>query len=181
MRVHPRLGGRQIVEPAPEVFDQDLRIDPIEPLHAQTFFAELAVEQLVRAVATVAQIDYERSMFSGLHRLHAIGPRIVRSRLGRSRARVVSCRRFDRKRLPIFFAKQYPRTARYARIQPKFIGRADGGRRRRRKSSNIFSGRRGKHGSRASSAKFIGRTGMDFRCGDAYLARFGLRIMNPPL
>ena len=45
----------------------------------------------------------------------------------------------------------------------------------------IFRTTRKNRVSRATSPKFIGRTGMDFCCGDAYLARFGLRIMNPPL
>ena len=43
----------------PELLDQNLRIDPIlEPLHAQTLVAELAVERFVRAVLPrLARID----------------------------------------------------------------------------------------------------------------------------
>ena len=38
-----------------ELFDQDLRIDPVlEPLHAQAFVPELPVETLIRAVMRTA-------------------------------------------------------------------------------------------------------------------------------
>src|SRR6185437_13429726 len=48
-----------VVEVTPELLDHYLRVDPIlEPLHAQTLVAELAVEGLVRAVLPgLARID----------------------------------------------------------------------------------------------------------------------------
>jgi len=40
-----------LVELAPELFDQDLRIDPIlKPLHRETLIAKLAVEGFVRSI-----------------------------------------------------------------------------------------------------------------------------------
>ena len=35
----------------PELFDQDLRIDPIlKPLHRKTFIAKLAIERFIRSI-----------------------------------------------------------------------------------------------------------------------------------
>jgi len=43
--------GSNFIELMPELFDQDLRIDPIlKPLHRETFIAKLAVEGFIRAV-----------------------------------------------------------------------------------------------------------------------------------
>ena len=40
-----------LVELTPELFDQDLRIDPIlKPLHRETFIAKLTVERFVRSI-----------------------------------------------------------------------------------------------------------------------------------
>jgi hypothetical protein len=54
--------GPNLVELPPELFDQDLRIDPVlEPLHAETLVAKLAVEALVRSVLPgLAWIDVGR-------------------------------------------------------------------------------------------------------------------------
>ena len=43
--------GSNLIELRPELFDQDLRIDPIlKPLHRETFIAKLAVEGFIRSI-----------------------------------------------------------------------------------------------------------------------------------
>ena len=58
------------VELAPEVFDQDLRINPVlEPLHRQTLIAELAVEGFIHTVlpglARIDQLHADESLGEG--------------------------------------------------------------------------------------------------------------------
>ena len=43
--------GSNLIKLAPELFDQDLRIDPIlKPLHRETFIAKLTIEGFIRPV-----------------------------------------------------------------------------------------------------------------------------------
>ena len=43
--------GSNLVELTPELFDQDLRIDPIlKPLHRETFIAKFSIEGFIRSI-----------------------------------------------------------------------------------------------------------------------------------
>jgi hypothetical protein len=96
--------------------------------------------------------------------------------------RVVSYHRFDPEKTSNIFAKQYRKTARYARAISRVYWK---GRTEPEEGVSTFQycfrTTRENSASRAKNLKFIGSSGRDFHCSDMYLEGFGLRIMNPPL